>query len=206
MALEDILRKITGEAQAQAQEILRSAQAERERLMAEADLRAKASVERIEAAGKAASEEARRKELSTASVEVRRTLLSAKQEVLAQVFEQALDSLTALPEAEYRTLLAGLAANAAVTGSEQVVVSARDRQRLGDEFLAMANERLAARGLAAKLTYAAGARNLRGGLILSSGEIEINCSFERTLASLRDDLEPVIASMLFEGIQQEAAR
>lgn len=206
MALEDILRKITGEAQAQAQEVLRSAQAERARLVAEAGLRAKASVEKIEAAGKSAADEARRKELSTASVEVRRTLLSAKQEVLTQVFEQALDSLSALPEAEYRTMLARLAAGAAATGAEQVVVSPRDRQLLGDEFLALANEGLAARGLPGRLSYAAGTRNLRGGLILTSGEIEINCSFERTLASLRDDLEPLIAAMLFEGIEQEAAR
>lgn len=204
MALEDILRKITGEAQAQAQEILRSAQSERESLLAEAGLRAKAGVEQIQVAGKAAADEARRKELSTASVEVRRTLLSAKQEVLAQVFEQSLANLAALPEPDYRALLADLAAGAAVSGNEQVVVSPRDRGRLGDQFLAMANERLAARGLPGELSFAAGTRPLRGGLILSSGDIDINCSFERTLASLRDDLEPAIAAMLFESRAEEA--
>lgn len=131
-------------------------------------------------------------------------LLSAKQEMLEQVFEQALEGLTLLPDAEYSALLADMAARAAVTGGEEVVVSPRDRQRLGDGFLAGANERLAARGLPGRLTFAAGTRPLRGGLILSSGDIEMNCSFERTLASLRDDLEPVIAAMLFEGRHQEA--
>jgi vacuolar-type H+-ATPase subunit E/Vma4 len=39
---------------------------------------------------------------------------------------------------------------------------------------------------------------MRGGLILQAGDIEINCSFERTLALLQDALEPEIATLLFE--------
>jgi V/A-type H+/Na+-transporting ATPase subunit E len=197
MALEDILRKIIEEAQAQAGEILQAAEADRQRVLGEGSTRAQAAAAKIEAAGRAAAEEARRKALSGASVEARRLVLSTKQELLTQVFEQAVQRLVDMPDAQYRALLADLAARAAQSGTESVIVSDQDRSRLGEEFLVLANQRLAERGLPGQLSFSPDVRPLRGGLILGSGDIESNCSFERTLASLRDDLEPEVASMLF---------
>lgn len=198
MALEDILRKIRQDAEAEAAAILAEAQAQKEAALAQGKARAESAAERIGAAGMAAAEEARRRELASASVEVRRLVLSAKQDALEQVFDQALTRLADMGDREYGQLLSRLAAEAAATGDELIIVSARDRGRLGEEWLAATNAKVEQRGLPGKLAFADGTRDIRGGLVLQSGDVEVNCSFERTLASLRDGLEPMIAAMLFE--------
>lgn len=197
MALEDILRKIKADAEAEAAAILAEARAKRDSILAQGKARAEAAAERTRTAGQVAAEEARRRELATASVEVRRVVLSAKQEVLEQVFGQALARLADMPDEQYRELLADMAARAAVTGEERVIVSSRDRGRLDDAWLATVNSRVAQRSMPGRLTFAAQTREMRGGLVLQSGDVEVNCSFERTLASLQDNLEPQIAAMLF---------
>jgi len=207
MALEDILRKIRAEAEAEAEAVLRGAQGERDRMLEEANGRAKAAAERILSAGRARAEEAKRKELATASVEVRRIVLEAKQKVLDDVFEQALNRLAGLPDAQYRELLAGFAADGAASGKEEIVVSRRDRERLGEDFPDLVSRRLReTRNLPGELRFSPRARPLRGGLILSAGDIELNMSFERTLASLRESLEPQVASLLFQEASPEAPR
>jgi V/A-type H+-transporting ATPase subunit E len=206
MALDDILRKIKADAQAEADAILSAAHAERERVLQEAGRRAQAAAQRIEATGRTRADEAKRKDLATANVEVRRIVLEAKRQVLNEVFERALDRLGDLPDGEYRELLAGLAAQGALSGSEQIVVSQRDRERLGDGFPAMVNQLLQARGLPGNLSYSQRTRALRGGLVLSAGDIEMNMSFERTLASLRESLEPEVATTLFSEGSAGVAR
>ncbi len=202
MALEDILRKIREDAEAEAAKVLAAARADEERLLAQGRAKAQAAAERIDAAGAAAAEDARRRELATASVEIRRIVLSAKQEILESVFENALDQLASLPDGEYGDLLADLACRAASAGDEMVVVSARDRARLGSDWLALANARLQAKGLPGNLVFAPATREIRGGLILVAGSVEINASFERTLASMRETLEPEIAAMLFGQVER----
>jgi len=198
MALEDILRKIQQDAEAEAAAVLAEARVQSEAVLAQGRARAQAAAERIHSAGATAAEEARRRELATASVEIRQLVLSAKQQVLEQVFAGALDRLAGLDDAQYRGLLADLAVRAAVRGDEQVVVSPRDRSRLDDQWLAAVNARISTNGLPGKLTFAARTREMRGGLILQAGDIEVNCSFERTLALLQDALEPEIATLLFD--------
>ena len=206
MALDDILRKIKADAQAEADAILSAAHAERARVLQEAGNRAQAAARRVEATGSARADEAKRKELATANVEVCRMVLQAKQQVLNEVFERAVDGLGDLPDGEYRELLAGLAAQGALSGSEQIVVSQRDRGRLGEGFPVIVNRLLQARGLPGNLSYSERTRPFRGGLVLSAGDIEMNMSFERTLASLRESLEPGVAAMLFSEGSAGVAR
>jgi len=204
MALEDILRKIREDGEAEARQIVEAAQAERARILEAARDRGEAASTRLLAAGEAAAGEIRRKELSTAGVEARRMALTAKQEVLAGVFEAALGRLERMPDTEYRQLLADLAFDAAQTGDERVQVSDRDAVRLGGDWLDTVNSRLTAKGLPGKLQFSEGRASIRGGLILQGANVEVNCSFERTLASLRDQLEPEVAVLLFAVPMQEA--
>lgn len=204
MALEDILRKIREDGEAEARKILDAAQVERAGILEAARDRGEAASTRILAAGEAAAGEIRRKELSTAGVEARLMALTAKQEVLGGVFDAALDRLEQMPDTEYRQLLADLAVNAAQTGDERVQVSERDAARLGGEWLEAVNSRLTAKGLRGNLQYAERRASIRGGLILQGTNVEVNCSFERTLASLRDQLEPEVAALLFVAPVQEA--
>lgn len=163
---------------------------------------------------------------SAAGMERRKMLLAAKQQVLAEAFEKALDNLCALPEQEYIDLLAVLAVRAARSGKEQLIFSANDRARVGKQVVMAANERLAkevapalpeslgetkvgafldkvVRNTAAKvagvglLTLSEQTRDIRGGFIMSDGDVEVNCAFETLVRMQRETLEKEVADILF---------
>ncbi|WP_300297977.1 V-type ATP synthase subunit E [uncultured Intestinimonas sp.] len=170
----------------------------------------------------------RRKErlIDGARMEGRRAVLQTKQELVGRAFDLALEKLTGLPEEEYIALLARLAAAAARTGREQVILSQKDRSRYGKQVVTQANE-LLAREVAPKppegpappgggpvvervvprppaVVAATGrppppeeARPMAGGLILRDGRVETNCSFEALIHLQREALAAQVAKVLF---------
>ena len=126
-----------------------------------------------------------------------RTLeLGARQEVLAEAFEKALDQLCSLPDEKMVSLLASLALQAAPGGRGRLIFSPQGRAQIGAAVVAKANEALAARGAGA-LALAQETRPLRGGFILADGPVEVNCSFEAMLRLRREALEKPVAEILF---------
>ena len=152
--------------------------------------------------------------------------LAAKQEVLSEAFEQALEKLCALPEEEYIQLLTGMVLQAVSTGREQLVFSPRDRSRIGKQVVVAANEALVKEvapelpdsltdsrvgALLGKVVNSAAAqitgtgllslseetRPIRGGFILVDGPVEVNCSFETLFRLQREKLEKQAAEILF---------
>ena len=170
----------------------------------------------------------RRKErlIDGARMEGRRAVLQTKQELVGRAFDLALEKLTGLPEEGYIALLARLAAAAARTGREQVILSQKDRSRYGKQVVTQANE-LLAREVAPKLpeeltasragavldkvvarstavlagtgmlTLSEEARPMAGGLILRDGRVETNCSFEALIHLQREALAAQVAKVLF---------
>ena len=98
-----------------------------------------------------------------------------------RAFVAALNQLSELPDEEYVGLLAGLAAEASSTGREEVILSQKDRARYGKQVVTQANERLGD----GHLTLSVQTRPIRGGLILSDGDVEVNCTFETLVRLLR---------------------
>ncbi|MEG0765446.1 MAG: hypothetical protein RRY65_07590, partial [Pseudoflavonifractor sp.] len=123
-------------------------------------------------------------------------------------------------------LLASLAVKAARTGREQVIFSQKDRNRVGKAVVTRANELLAqavapklpeeitdtrAGAMLAKavsgasallagtgmLTLAEGTRPMKGGIVLSDGEVETNCSFEVLVRLQKDSLTGEVVKTLF---------
>ena len=77
---------------------------------------------------------------SAAQMERRKLELSAKQEVLGEAFDQALERLCSLPDQEYIQLLTALVLQAVTTGREQLIFSQKDRNRIGKAVVVAANE------------------------------------------------------------------
>ncbi|MCL1905681.1 MAG: hypothetical protein FWG06_01585, partial [Clostridiales bacterium] len=48
-----------------------------------------------------------------------------------------------------------------------------------------------------KFTLAEGSRAISGGLLLSRGDVEINCTFESLIQQMRGELTPQVAQILF---------
>ena len=87
-------------------------------------------------------------------------------------------------------------------GCEQLIFSPKDRERVGEQVVAAANEKLSQDGAAearvGQLALSEEARPMRGGFILSDGEVEVNCAFETLVRLQREKLERRAAEILFE--------
>mgnify|MGYP000530679574 CR=1 FL=1 len=135
-------------------------------------------------------------EIASIQAEARRQAdeITARYEAQAKrEADRAMERLTSLPDGEYVGLLAGLAAKASSTGREEVILSQKDRARYGKQVVTQANERLGD----GHLTLSVQTRPIRGGLILSDGDVEVNCTFETLVRLLRGEMDRTVVEVLF---------
>lgn len=179
------------------------------------------------ARGRKAADERLERLKSAAQMETRKLALGAKQEVLGEAFDLALEKLCSLPDPEYIELLTRLAVEASSTGREQLVFSPRDRARIGKQVVVAANDAMV-KGVAPELpgsitdtkvgaflgkvvnsttamvtgtgmlTLSEETRPIKGGFIMVDGDVEINCAFETLVRLQREKLEKDVANLLFD--------
>ena len=126
-------------------------------------------------------------------MESRKAMLTLKQEMVSKSFDRALEMLVALPAEEKTAFYARLAADAAVTKDEELILNAADAEAIGSAVVAAANARLG--GGALRLSEERG--SFVGGLILRRGAIEVNCTAELLVELQRGDLSAQLADVLF---------
>ena len=224
--IEKITARIEADAQAEVEEILRAAREKAEEIRAGYEAQAQAeAADAAQSREKAAQQRLERLE-GAAEMEAKRQTLAAKQACIDEAFAKAQAELLALPEDKYAELLAKLAVKAAKTGREEIILSSRDKQRVGAKVAAKANAMLAksvapnlpeelkdskAGSVIAKvvtganallqgtamLTLADETREMEGGLILRDGNVEVNCAFETQLRVLRETMAADVAAILF---------
>ena len=193
--IEKITAKIAQDAQDEARRVREEARAQAQAILDQARTQAEQERDAILARGRRAADERLERLSSAAGMERRKLELAARQEVLGEAFDLALEKLCALPEEEYVALLTQLVLKASSTGREQLIFSPRDRSRIGKQAVVAANEALAGAGM---LTLSQETRDIRGGFVLVDGDVEMNCAFETMLALEREKLERQAAEMLFE--------
>ena len=175
-------------------QIIADAQTEADRILAQARARAKECLSAYqEQAYIQSTALLERSERESALREARNLRLSTEQEMRERAFAAALKQLSELPDGEYVGLLAGLAAKASSTGREEVILSQKDRARYGKQVVTQANERLGD----GHLTLSVQTRPIRGGLILSDGDVEVNCTFETLVRLLRGEMDRTVVEVLF---------
>ena len=190
--LEKIEAKLRQDAQAEVERLTAETDAKTAQIAAQAEAQAKQESEAILSRGEKAARERLERLSSAAGMETRKLELAAKQEMLERAFRLALDKLCALPEEEYLQLLVALLKKASSTGREQVIFSPKDRERLGQKAVDAANA-----ALSAHLTLSQETRPIRGGFVLTDGDVELNCAFETLVRLQREKLEKAAVQILF---------
>ncbi|MBR2582778.1 MAG: hypothetical protein IKD61_05235 [Oscillospiraceae bacterium] len=192
---EKIIAHIRADAEAQCGAILAAAQEKCDAIRADFDAQAAAAyAERIRAGVKSCADEGD-SAARLDRMEAKKQLLALKQEMISRSFALAEKKLASLPEKEYVALLGKLAANASVTGEEEIVLNAADRARVGEAVVQAANEKLGEKG---KLRLSASTGEFDGGLILRRGNIEVNCTTSLLVELCRGDMSAAIAGVLFD--------
>ena len=192
-----IIGRIMADATAAAEAERKEAAAKVAAIEAEAQKTAAARREQILAQAAKKAAEQKRRILGSAQLEARKELLSVKQQLIEEAFQQSLQELSNLELDAYQVVLHDLLLAVVETGSETIYLSPRDRERIPARFWKEINRDLKAAGKEGRLTLSGETRDIRGGFILESGGVEINCSFESLLELQRDELEPAVAKILF---------
>ena len=170
--------------------ILAQAKAQRGEADAEANHRIDIAVREVE----------QRRE-ATLQLELRKRDLTIRQQLVDEAFAQAETALVKLPDDAYSNLLAGMILSTEWAGDAELVVSAKDRERLGAGFPAMIDGARAKKGHSGKTAFAADALPEDGGFVIRSGEMEINGTLGVVLAGLRPQVEGRVAKTLFDGLR-----
>ncbi|MCI8538641.1 MAG: hypothetical protein HFF18_08310 [Oscillospiraceae bacterium] len=193
--IEKITGRINDDAQREIDAIAAQAKSEADAITARYEAQAEKEAAEILARGKANADERVERLASVAELEAKKMTLAAKQEVLDRAFDKALQDLTQLSEEKYVALLAALAVKAASTGNEKIILSPADRSRYGVKVAEMANSALGKQG---KLTLSEETRDIKGGLLLSDGDVEVNCAFETLVRLTRNQIAGDVAKVLFD--------
>ena len=191
--IDKITSQISADTQKEIDELAADAQRQAGEITARYAQQAERECGEILARGRRSAEEREERLGSMAQLECRKLELSAKQEMLAKAYDAALEQLLNLPDQEYTALLADLAVKASSTGREAVILSQKDRTRFGKQVVTQANEKLKDGGL----TLSGETRPIQGGLVLSDGDVEVNCTFETLVRLQRGAMDREIAALLF---------
>ena len=197
--LEKILDDIRQEADTAAGALLQEARKKADAAVDEANADAGNIMEDAKKRALAEAAQTKERAKSSADLKKRQMILAKKQELIGALLEKVKEKLLALPDAEYFAAVKKLVVRS-VSGDGKLYFSERDLKRLPAGFEEQLNSELAGRG---KLTVADEPRSIDGGVVLSYGGIEENCSFDALFRANAEELQDVVQKILFAGTDSE---
>lgn len=201
MPINKLVARIVRDAREQVDRIADEAQKKREEILAEADEEARALYDGSTGAALRAAEEDKKQKVTVAGLEARKELLAEKQALIREAFEKALETVEQRPADEYLALMAEMLASAAAEGAGEVLLSPRDRERMGESVVAAANRILGDGGRKAGLKLSPDTQRMRAGFTLRFEGVELNNSLDALVESRREELERKVVEILFGGAE-----
>ena len=190
--IEKITQRITADAQAEIDRVLGAAKEEAAQITARMTAEAEAVAAELAAKNEKAAAEHEERLVSAAQMEARKVQLAAKQDMLEKAYERALEKLCAMPAEQYAAVLAELLVKASSTGSEAVIFSAEDREKVGKAAVEKANS-----VSGKKLVLSDETQPIKGGFILKDQNVEVNCTFETLVRLQKAETAGAVAKKLF---------
>lgn len=194
---ERIKERILQDAEADARRCLDEARAQADAILADAAAQCKRATDEAERRLEAAKAAQLQRSEAALQSETRKQALSVRQQLVQGVFEKASDVIVNLPDADYSALLTAMVMQTSWQGNAEIVVSSRDRNRLGDAWLRAIDAQRAAAGLSGTTCFAADLLPRDGGFVVRIGEMEINGTLPVILAGIRPRVEAHVARTLF---------
>jgi V/A-type H+-transporting ATPase subunit E len=194
---DKLIEKIGADAQADAEKYWKESELKksetRDKLLREIDRR---KVE-IDEMAKKAGVEKRKRMAAVYDLEYRKLLLSAKQEMMTQAKELAMQKLTKLDDKTYRELMMKHLLACAQDGTGAIGI-AKDEKRIDAAFLADVNSKLKEKTGKGEVKLLGEPKDITGGFVYFSEGLEINVSLSSLLGEAWQDVETQVAKVLFE--------
>lgn len=194
--LEKILKAIEADADKNADEIIGKANREAEEIMAAAQQEAEKKCSEIAIKSEMDRKAVISRAESAASLQEKKIILDAKQQMISNIITSARNSLMILPDSEYIQIILRMVKKYAHQKSGVILFSAADKKRLPSDFDTLLKNILSDK-TGASLTVSEEIVNLEGGFILKYGDIEENCSFDAIFSAAKEELQDKVNTLLF---------
>lgn len=193
--IEKIAAQIIGEAEEKKAAIYEEIQHKIDELNAKTDEEIKAELERIN--DDTLREEGTLEELAglAAQQKRRQAALSAKQEVIGEIINEAYERLLNLEDEKYFAVIKKMLEDNVLSEKGEIIFSARDRQRMPKDFEDVIKNVALEKG--GELVMSDEIRSIDGGFVLVYGGIEENCAFKAMLEASREELHDMVNGKLF---------
>lgn len=182
---QNIINKIIADAKADAEIIIDTAKKEANGVIASAKERAERENASYMNLAQAEADKARAKEISGADMAAKKMILSKKQELLEDVIKEAEKKLLNLKPKEYAEVVSMMLDSTDKGKDVEVILSEKDK--------AVLSSVVAAKGF----KVSDESRDITGGFVVKKGDIEYNYSFESIIAVEHEDIEQIVAEILF---------
>ena len=193
--IEKIAAQIIGEAEEKKAAVYEEIQHKIDELNAKTDEEIKAELERINE--DTLKEEGTLEELAglAAQQKRRQAALSAKQEVIGEIINEAYERLLNLEDEKYFAVIKKMLEDNVLSEKGEIIFSARDRQRMPKDFEDVIKNVALEKG--GELVMSDEIRSIDGGFVLVYGGIEENCTFKAMLEASREELHDMVNGKLF---------
>lgn len=195
--LEKILKAIESDSKAQAETVILQAKQEAEEIMEAAKKEAEKKCAQIAENSDADVKAVISRAESAASLQERKMILDAKQQIISNIIADARNYLVKLPDSDYLEIILEMVKRHAHKKAGKILFTETDKRRLPQDF----NSRLKA-ALSelpgASLVLAEETASIDGGFLLKYGDIEENCSFDALFDAAKEALQDRVNTLLFE--------
>lgn len=185
MSIESITTRIQDEAKAYAEVILKDATAQADGLLDEARIEADKIMEDAKARAEKDSKLLVERRESVAGLEARKMQLGAKQDIIKESFDRALEKLRSMNDDDY---LSFITSQLTEFTEGEIRLNADDLKKFGAKLAEL---------YAGKLTVSDTPIDIKGGFKLQQGDISINASIEKLIEDQKEKLTGDVARMLF---------
>ena len=143
---ERIVRRIFADAEEKAKAIKDEAARKAASIESAAQQKAEQKRDQILEQARKEAEEQKRRIIGVAQLEARKDLLSAKQDMIGEAFQQSLEQLAGMDDQAYLAVIRKMLLQVVENGTETVAFSARDLKRVTENFMQEVNTTLAESG------------------------------------------------------------
>jgi len=182
---QNMIDKILADAKAEAKIITDAALKEAEVVLEVANAKAQKESAALGALAQAEADKAAAKEISSAQMLAKKMILTQKQSILEEVISAAKAKLLSLTDVEYKVIIIGMLDKAEIDKDSEIIFSKKDKNDFGKE--------VAASGY----NLADETRDIDGGFVVKKGDIEYNYSFESIISVEKENIEQIVAEILF---------
>ncbi len=195
MALEDITKRILNDAKKEANKMIKKAQAEYEKSLEEEKVLLKEEEKESKSKAKEEAHEEVKRRIALARLEARNKVLQEQQDLLEGVFTKALKKLRNLSDSEYKKVIKKIATEKYIPETDYIIVSKELKSKSLDKFISDLNTAIKRKGKGLKVSKEVLPE--RAGFILKGKEMEVNCTWDVIINSLKEEYSKKVFQILF---------